>query len=84
MSSSYWIEEACYLEREGRGDDPFVCQECDADLNTDSYICTTCAAELECGLTRIDGVLHCSLAGTEQCDFECPNRESLSQPPPQR
>lgn len=34
---------------------------------------TTDDLEDECGLMR-DG--QCSMAGTEHCDFECPNRES--------
>ncbi len=41
-----------------------------ADLNSPD--------QFECGRWDSDNPGHCALAGTEDCDFECPNRMHLA------
>lgn len=61
------------IDADMAGDDDGICPDCN-----EPWDCCECRAGEECG-RWINGRLSssCSKAGSEECDFECPYRNSL-------
>jgi len=61
----------------GTDDDPYLCDD-DWDEPDEDFDDDFDEDDFECGFIPGDG---CLMAGTEDCDFECPYRDRLAQSP---